>query len=325
VNEIDEFKYPRRRPWLLLAALLVIAAVLIVRYKVERRPAPKAAVSAPAEAPRPALAVAAKTALASTNPAAAALAPQAPAPSSTSNVTQRLASARAMEEQGNLLEARMQYQALLKLSLSPQDSTEIETRLGKVNIELIATPLPMPEKVDYIVNKGDSVERIARKFGTTVDLVKKSNQIAKPDLIRAGDRIRVLNGKFSVKVIKSRYELVLFLNDQFFKRYAVGTGKYGKTPPGTFVVNDKVAEPVWWHPDGRELPYGHPENILGTRWLALKATGNTIPVKGYGIHGTTNDSSIGKAESSGCVRMKNGDVEELFEILPLDTPVTIED
>jgi len=135
----------------------------------------------------------------------------------------------------------------------------------------------------------------------------------------------VLNGKFTIKVSKSRYDLVLYLNDQFFKRYPVGTGKFGKTPVGSFVVSDKIPEPPWYRPDGVKLEYGNPENILGTRWLALRAVSGTPDVHGYGIHGSTNDNGIGKAESAGCVRMRNSDVEELFDLVPLDTPVTIVD
>jgi lipoprotein-anchoring transpeptidase ErfK/SrfK len=120
-------------------------------------------------------------------------------------------------------------------------------------------------------------------------------------------------------------ELVLYLNDRFFKRYPVGIGKESRTPLGTFAVSDRIVEPVWWRPDGRQIPFGNPENILGTRWLALRATAGTADVKGYGIHGTWDDKSIGKAESAGCVRMKNSDVEQLFDLVPLGTPVTILD
>jgi lipoprotein-anchoring transpeptidase ErfK/SrfK len=146
-----------------------------------------------------------------------------------------------------------------------------------------------------------------------------------PDLIRAGDLLKIFTGKFAVAVSKSRNDLVLYMNGQFFKRYPVGTGQYGKTPTGTFKITERIKEPVWWRPDGKEIPYGDPQNILGTRWMTLRATGETPDVKGYGIHGTWDESSIGKAESAGCVRMKNGDVEELFALVPVGTTVTITD
>jgi lipoprotein-anchoring transpeptidase ErfK/SrfK len=57
--------------------------------------------------------------------------------------------------------------------------------------------------------------------------------------------------------------------------------------------------------------------------MTLRAEGETPDVRGYGIHGTWDNSAIGKAESQGCVRMRNEDVEELFALLPLKTAVVI--
>jgi lipoprotein-anchoring transpeptidase ErfK/SrfK len=48
-------------------------------------------------------------------------------------------------------------------------------------------------------------------------------------------------------------------------------------------------------------------------------------VSGYGIHGTWDEASIGKAESAGCVRMRNAEVEQLYTLLPNGTEVAIEE
>ena len=59
--------------------------------------------------------------------------------------------------------------------------------------------------------------------------------------------------------------------------------------------------------------------------MAIRATGDTLPVRGYGIHGTWDDNSIGKSESAGCIRMHNRDVEELYTLVTVGTPVEIKD
>jgi lipoprotein-anchoring transpeptidase ErfK/SrfK len=59
-----------------------------------------------------------------------------------------------------------------------------------------------------------------------------------------------------------------------------------------------------------------PSNPLGTRWLGLS-------VKGFGIHGTNVPQSIGKNASHGCIRMRNSDVEELFELVQVGDAVEI--
>ena len=66
------------------------------------------------------------------------------------------------------------------------------------------------------------------------------------------------------------------------------------------------------------IPADSPDNILGSRWM-----GFDLP--GYGIHGTTEPESIGKSCTQGCVRMLNSEVEELYDIVPVGTEVTILD
>lgn len=341
LTEFDEVKYPNRKPWLWLLIVALLMVGLGVRYlRPKPSPADTRAPAAAAEAVAPAPAAAPASAAAPGPAAAAAPAPQASSPPrqkpaadsalllpvlSTGAVSKIVYDALTFEKQGELVKARDLYRRLLHSGIDDKTREAAETGVGRINIELVNTPRAMPEKVDYVVERNDSLARIAKKHGTTASLVQKSNQITNPDRIRSGDRLRVFNGKFSVHVSKTRNDMVVMMNGEFFKRYRVGTGKFGKTPVGTFTVVDRIVQPTWWRPDGREVPFGEPENILGTRWLALRATGQTADVRGYGIHGTWDDSSIGKAESAGCIRMRNSEVEELFDLLPLDTPVTIEE
>lgn len=226
---------------------------------------------------------------------------------------------------GKLGDAREKWLAALAASPDEDVRTKVESKLASVHLELIRKPWPMAEKVDYVVQSGDSIRSIAGKFGTTVELIVQANELKRPDIINPGKRLRVFSGKMGIVVSKGRNDLLLTSNGRYFKRYRVGTGKYDRTPLGTFVVNDRIMEPVWWRDDGKTVPFGDKENILGTRWMALKATNDTPAVKGYGIHGTWDNDSIGKSESAGCIRMKNEDVEELFGIVPVGTPVTIQE
>ncbi len=317
VKDFENFEYSGRKPWILwlliLVILLIVANLLWSRRKAGRmEPVGKDAV------------------VSETNYVASAddarRAPAGVRVSDEVRVTVRamLTEARAMVDDEIYHPAReMLFEALAIAGDNGALRREVETLLGKVHIEMVMTPRTMPEKIEHQVRSGDIIARIARDYGTTPELVQRGNGIANPNLIRVGQRLRVINKPFSVHVNIERNDLVLKLDGRFFKRYAVGTGKYGSTPIGTFEVTDRIPEPVWWRPDGRSIPFGDPENILGTHWLAIKATGDTEEAHGYGIHGTWNDDSIGQAESAGCVRMHNHDVEELFTLLPLGTPVTI--
>ena len=92
----------------------------------------------------------------------------------------------------------------------------------------------------------------------------------------------------------------------------------GKPPVGSFVIKDKIQHPPWWRPDGKQIPYGDPANLLGTHWLSLD-------VRGYGIHGTWEPETIGQQASAGCIRLLNDDIEELYTLVIVGTPVVIRD
>jgi len=99
------------------------------------------------------------------------------------------------------------------------------------------------------------------------------------------------------------------------REYTVAVGKsFYQTPIGKYSIKNKIIHPTWY-PEGREpIPPG-PQNPLGTRWLGIH--------NGYGIHGNSNPESIGTFISKGCIRLYNKDVEELFDLVEIGTPVEI--
>jgi len=96
---------------------------------------------------------------------------------------------------------------------------------------------------------------------------------------------------------------------------AVGAPK-SPSPAGSFTIVDRIPDPTWYT-KGRIVPPGK-GNPLGTRWLGLS-------VKGYGIHGTNNPASVGHNASHGCIRMRNHDVEQLFEMVSIGDAVELYD
>lgn len=332
VKEFDDFHKPRRLPWLVGLLILTLLAWGLWRW---RRPA----VAAGGEGDEPPAAVVGEggAGTPATNGVAGVggvplhadgAGPQAePAIAGGSDpaaLDAQLRRARELTAADALAEARELYLGILATPVAPAITRLVEEELGPISVALATTPRMMPEKITYVVQSGNSVARLAKHFGTTEELIQKSNRISNPNRISVGDQFRILNqARFAIHVSKQANELTLTLNGRFFKRYRVGTGAFGRTPVGTFVVRDRIPEPPWWRPDGREVPFGHPENILGTRWLSIEATGETPAARGYGIHGTWDDSSLGKQSSAGCIRMSNGDVEELFMLVPTGVAVRI--
>lgn len=120
-----------------------------------------------------------------------------------------------------------------------------------------------------------------------------------------------------IEVNKATNQLTLYQGGRVVKTYAVATGRsQSLTPEGTFEIVVKTVKPGW-----KGVAGGLPENPLGERWLGIRVKGD----KGrtYGIHGTNDPSSIGTHASSGCVRMHNRDVIDLYNRVPLGTQVKI--
>ena len=110
-------------------------------------------------------------------------------------------------------------------------------------------------------------------------------------------------------------KIALLEDGRVVKVYPIAVGKNSTpSPNGNFHIATRVIKPTWFQP-GKVVGPG-PANPLGTRWMGLG-------YKGYGIHGTNRPRSIGHAASHGCIRMRNQDVEELFELVEVGDQVEL--
>jgi lipoprotein-anchoring transpeptidase ErfK/SrfK len=109
--------------------------------------------------------------------------------------------------------------------------------------------------------------------------------------------------------------LALLEDGQLVKVYPVAVGRHETpSPDGEFTIINHAVDPTYRH-EGKEVAPGK-DNPLGTRWMGLSA-------KGYGIHGTNVQSSVGKVASHGCFRMKKKDVEELYRGVQVGDAVSV--
>ena len=110
-------------------------------------------------------------------------------------------------------------------------------------------------------------------------------------------------------------KLALVEDGQVKKVYSVAVGKPSTpSPVGTFTIARRVANPTYHHNGKTVLP--GPGNPVGTRWMGLSKPG-------YGIHGTNEPKSIGKAASHGCIRMAQADLEEFYELVAVGDTVEL--
>jgi len=110
-------------------------------------------------------------------------------------------------------------------------------------------------------------------------------------------------------------QLAVIDHGQVLKTYPIAVGAHGTpSPDGDFVIINHAKDPVYRHGDTEVAP--GKDNPLGTRWMGLS-------LKGYGIHGTNVQSSVGKAVSHGCFRMRKQDVEELYTLVQVGDTVMV--
>jgi L,D-transpeptidase catalytic domain/Putative peptidoglycan binding domain len=129
---------------------------------------------------------------------------------------------------------------------------------------------------------------------------------------------------YTIAVSRPTNELLLYKGFKVVKTFPVATAMPSfTTPPGTWTIVNKVANPTWVNPapsgwgsgEPASIPPG-PGNPLGTRALYLNAPG-------IRIHGTYDSASVGTYASHGCIRMQIADSEELYSIVPVGTTVLI--
>jgi lipoprotein-anchoring transpeptidase ErfK/SrfK len=109
--------------------------------------------------------------------------------------------------------------------------------------------------------------------------------------------------------------LALVEDGRVLRLYTVAVGApVSPSPTGEFKVISRLSRPTYYH-TGVAIPPGK-DNPLGTRWIGLDR-------KGYGIHGTNQPRSIGKAASHGCIRMAKADLEQLFDEVQVGDTVEI--
>ena len=127
-----------------------------------------------------------------------------------------------------------------------------------------------------------------------------------------------------ITIDRAHFKLRMFKRLKFSKSYGVAVGQPAyPTPTGRFQISNKQVNPAWTAPNspwagelaGTTTPGGSAANPLRARWRGI--------ANGVGIHGTSQEYSIGSRASHGCIRMRVADVIDLFRRVPVGTPVLI--
>ncbi|MCP4247227.1 MAG: L,D-transpeptidase family protein [bacterium] len=219
-----------------------------------------------------------------------------------------------------LVAARAQLNEALAYDLPLEERVALKADLTRLATETVFSPRITtgdPFVASHVIAPGETLDKIARKYAVTADLLARINAIADKNRIRAGQRIKVVQGPFRAVITKAAFTLDIYLGDTFVRQYPVGLGADDGTPAGRWRIRNKLTNPQYYPPrGGRIILADDPANPLGERWIGLEGLdGEAIGQQRYGIHGTIDPDSVGQSVSLGCIRMHNADVAEVYEML----------
>lgn len=254
-----------------------------------------------------------------------AVAPSRPAEPPPASAGAEIETARRLVAEGRWLDARAALCALHERRLATDEAAAVRTLLTRVADATIFASKGVPDDPlieSYTVRSGDVLQKIARQFGVNHELIMHLNGIADVGRLRVGQRLRIPRGPFHARVYRRQFRMDVYLQDVFIRSYCVGLGANDGTPLGVWKVTLRQKNPTYYPsesaPDKRVIPGGDPANPLGAYWIGLEGLeGDAVGQRGFGIHGTNEPDSIGRAASLGCIRMLN---EEAADVHALLTP-----
>ena len=203
-------------------------------------------------------------------------------------------------------------------------------RHGMLAARTVLSPGDLTGARRYEVVSGDNLERIAQRMRKTLAIrleagtLQVLNRIDDPRRLSVGHVLKVPVDPIRTVVHKGSFTVAVYVGDVIVRTYRCAHGKPSspgadtETPCAHFLIDQKIENPDWHH-GGRVVPFGAPDNPLGTHFIGFEH-----PVhQSLGIHGTNDPQSIGTRASLGCIRLAERDVLEFFRLVARVTSVDV--
>jgi LysM repeat protein len=214
-------------------------------------------------------------------------------------------------------------QALLLLSdwygdpsLTPAETQEVDRLLSQLAGSVIYSTEPRLEP-PYMVQDGERLQDIAKKFEVPWQLLAKINGLATPDALQPGQQLKVVRGPFSALIDLSQRRLTLMLDRRYAGQFAIEIDPATTVEEGHWTVNQKLITP------GRVGLIGSSPTTPSDQ-KSMMLTNPTGEASQIAILRGANNSPAGATDPAGrVIRLKTGDVEDVYDILSLGSQVII--
>jgi LysM repeat protein len=233
-----------------------------------------------------------------------------------------------------LIEARDKLNMALRIPMSVEQRKFVKDKLSELAEKWLFSRTVYPDDLlcdTYQVGKGEILASIGEKYKVPYQILMQVNNITDARSLQAGQNIKVIKGPFSAKVYRSTFTMDIYLQNTFIRSFIVGLGLPGKeTPTGIWRVaaDGKMEQPIWYDEIENKTYYPEdPDYPLGSRWIGLEGLeGEAKDREGFAIHGTKEPQQLGTQGSRGCIRLENGNVILVYNLLfPVDSLVEVTD
>ena len=219
---------------------------------------------------------------------------------------------------GKLVESRTALEFFIEHFPESTKLDEARDLLGDVNIKIMFSPVPSPEKQLYIVRSGDVLNRVAAKTKSTAELIMRSNNL-NGTMLRIEQKLWVPPTEFSMTISRKRNKVVLFRDNKFFKQYPIRSwpalAKKATTGPQP-KLTARVTERIAWF-EGQRVIFTDKGYAQASHWIALSLPSYTL----YG-EPAADDAKAQKPPAG--IALAPEAAAELAAMLSKNDPVSIE-
>lgn len=199
--------------------------------------------------------------------------------------------------------------------LTPEESVQLTDLLDQIAGTAIYSRQAILDEA-YLVQPGETLERIADSCKVPWQLLAKINGLRDPQNLPPGTRLKVVRGPFHAVINLESHKLTLMVDRYYAGHFRIGVGSDHPKLEGTYTVQAKMLNPDYYDPkNGGHIAAGDRNNPLGRRLINL---GDQI-----GIHGTNDPNSIGTSQAAGSICLSDRDIDDIYDILSIGSRVTI--